>query len=180
MIETARPVNAVKVATWSELPDRQPAYALVAEVDLVVIRYGEEVSVLYGRCLHRGALLADGHIDGHNLICGVHYWDYRYDTGVSEYENDEALHRFTAWVDHDDDAVWVDEDEVAGFAERHPQPYRRDEYLGTYQDVHGTPEEPYVALIRELAENGLEKLGHHGRVAAMGPRTLHSRPAFAR
>ena len=31
---------------------------------------------------HRGALLADGYVDGRNLICGVHGWDYRYDTGV--------------------------------------------------------------------------------------------------
>jgi len=75
------------VATWSSLEDRTPAYALVAGVDLVVIRYDDNVSVLYGRCLHRGALLADGHIDGHNLICGLHNWDYRYDTGVSEYAN---------------------------------------------------------------------------------------------
>ena len=47
------------VADWSSLKDCEPAYALVANVDLVVIRYDEEVSVFYGRCLHRGALLAD-------------------------------------------------------------------------------------------------------------------------
>ena len=39
----------VRVATWNELADRTPTYALVAGVDLVVIRYGDEVSVLYGR-----------------------------------------------------------------------------------------------------------------------------------
>ena len=48
-------------------------------------------SVLYGRCLHRGALLSDGRVDGDNLICGLHGWDYRIDTGVSEYNNDEVL-----------------------------------------------------------------------------------------
>ena len=57
------------------------AYALVADVDLVVLRYGDEVSVLYGRCLHRGALMSDGRVEGDNLICGVHGWDYRCDTG---------------------------------------------------------------------------------------------------
>ena len=31
-------------------------------VDLVIVRRGDEHSVLYGRCLHRGALLADGDI----------------------------------------------------------------------------------------------------------------------
>ena len=57
-----------KVATWSELEDRAPAYALVEGVDLVVIRYGDAVSVLFGRCLHHGALLSDGHVDGHRNL----------------------------------------------------------------------------------------------------------------
>jgi nitrite reductase/ring-hydroxylating ferredoxin subunit len=63
----------------SELEEKVPAHALVSNTDLVIIQYGTEVSVPYGRCHHRGALLGDGHIDGGNLICGVHGWDYRYD-----------------------------------------------------------------------------------------------------
>ena len=158
----------VRVATWSELKDREPAYALVAYVDLVVIRFDDRVAVLYGRCHHRGALLADGHIDGPNLICGVHGWDYRYDTGVSEYNNAEALHRFGAEIDTEADAVWVNADEVEDFATSNPQPYRRDEYLGTYQDIHGAPEEPYNGYIQSLARDGLSRVGHHGAVSAMG------------
>ena len=34
-------MNKVVVAEWSKLADRAPAYALVANVDLVVIRYGD-------------------------------------------------------------------------------------------------------------------------------------------
>ncbi len=158
----------VRIAAWSELKDRRPAYALVANVDLVVIRYDGEVSVLYGRCLHRGALLADGFIRGDDLICGLHNWDYRFDTGVSSYNPEEALHKFAAWIDPESDAVLVDEDEVAAWHDRFPQSYRRDEYLGLYADVHGTPEEPHNHYIQELARNGLEKVGHHGAVSAMG------------
>lgn len=160
--------RAQRVATWSTLPDRTPRYALVSGVDLVVIRYDDDVSVLFGRCLHRGALLADGHVEGPNLICGLHGWDYRYDTGVSEYNNDEALERFPAWVDETADAVYVDEAAVAAWAAGHPQPYDREAYLGLYQDVHGTPEEPHNAYIQRLAREGLEVLGHHGTVSAMG------------
>jgi len=69
----------VAVADLKNLQDKIPAYALVANVDLVVIRFEEEVSVLYGRCPHRGALLSDGSIEGANLICGVHRWDFRWD-----------------------------------------------------------------------------------------------------
>ena len=108
MSETGPPAeitDPAAVATWSDLPDREPTGARVAGVDLVVVRYDDAVSVLYGRCQHRGVLLSDGHVDGENLICGVHGWDYRYDTGISEYDNSEQLETFTAWVDENDDAA---------------------------------------------------------------------------
>jgi len=151
---------------WSELEDRVPAHALVGNVDLVVIRQDTTVSVLYGRCLHRGALLSDGHVDGPNLMCGVHGWDYRLDTGVSEYNNEERLKKFNAWVE--DDRVFVDSDEIAAWELENPQPYRRDEYQGAYADIHGTNDEPHVKLIQDLAGHGLERVGHHGPIAAMG------------
>jgi len=156
------------IAKWSKLEEKKPEYALVADVDLVIIPYKDTVSVLYGRCLHRGALLSDGYIDGDNLICGVHYWDYRYDTGVSEYNNEEALPKFTAGVDHEKNEVWVDEEEVAVWAEDHPQPYNRDEYLGLYADTTGTEDESENSYIQQLAKKGVEKIGHHGPVSAMG------------
>jgi len=159
-----------KVASWSKLEDRQPAYALVGNVDLVVIRFDDAVSVLYGRCQHRDAIMADGHIDGHNLICGVHGWDYRYDTGVSEYNNAERLEKFSAIIDPQADAVLVDASEIAAFESVHPQYFKRDEYLGLYQDMHGGPEEPKNAYIQSLARDGLSKTGHHGAVTAMGVR----------
>ncbi|CAM2008891.1 glutamate synthase-related protein [Acanthopleuribacter pedis] len=159
-------MKKVNVMPLADLADRQPAHALVADVDLVLVRYDDQLSVLYGRCLHRGALLADGHIDGHNLICGLHDWDYRYDTGVSEYNNHEVLNKFTHWIE--DDAVWVDEDEIKAWAVKNPQPYNHEAYQGHFQDHHGAPEEPHVGLIRELAENGLSKWGHHGPSSAMG------------
>ncbi len=160
--------KAAKVAVWSEFDDRKPAYALVANVDLVLVRHGDEVSAFYGRCLHRGALLADGSIEGDNLICGVHGWDYRVDTGISEYNNDEALKKFRAWVDDEQDAVFVDENEVRAWEQANPQAYRRDDYQGLYADIHGGPEEPYNKHIQELARNGLSRVGEHGQVSAMG------------
>jgi glutamate synthase domain-containing protein 2 len=159
-------MKKVVIADWGSLKDREPSYALVANVDLVVVRYDDKVSVLYGRCLHRGALLSDGHIQGHNLICGVHQWDFKYETGISEYDNDERLQKFSAWVE--DGHVFVDEAEIFEWEKGNPQPYQRDNYLGLYADTHGTEAEPHTSFIQELAKNGLSKLGHHGRVAAMG------------
>jgi glutamate synthase domain-containing protein 2/nitrite reductase/ring-hydroxylating ferredoxin subunit len=159
-------LRPAKVATWSEVPERTPVGASVDGIDLVVIRRGDDHSVLYGRCMHRGALLADGTVEGDNLLCGLHGWDYRIDTGVSAYNNDESLTKFTSWLEGDD--LCVDVNEIAAFKMRHPQPFDPDVYQGYYKDPHMVPEEPFVSYIHELAANGLTKTGHHGPVAAMG------------
>lgn len=148
------------------LEENTPTYALAAGVDLVVVRVGDDVSVLYGRCLHRGALMSDGHVDGENLICGVHGWDYRIDTGVSAYNNAEVLPRFQSWVE--DGNVIIDRAELDAWAADHPQPYAREDYLGLYQDPHGTKDEDKNGYIQQLARDGLSKLGHHGAMSAMG------------
>jgi len=159
-------MNKVSVANWEDLKDRQPAAALVANVDLVIVKYDDAVSVLYGRCLHKGALLVDGSIEGDNLICGLHGWDFRFDTGVSEYDHKEALPKFEAWIE--DGKVLVDEDEISGFNRKFPQPYNRTAYLGQYQDFSKNVDEPHISLIQTLAKNGLKKWGHHGPAGAMG------------
>ncbi len=156
----------VAITQLSNLENKKPTHALVNGLDLVIVKFDEEISVLYGRCLHRGALMADGHIDGHNLICGVHGWDYRYDTGVSEYNNSEVLYKFNTKIE--DDTLYVDEVEVNIYLKDAPQPFNRDEYLGAYADTHPEETEPYTGYIKELAKNGLKKLGHHGFSASMG------------
>lgn len=155
------------LCSWDSLKDRKPVPFLVANVDIMAVRYDDKVSVLYGRCLHRGAMLADGFIEGDNIVCGVHGWDFRYDTGVSSYNAKERLTKFTAGVE--DGKLWVDEDEIAAWERDNPQPYRRDEYLGQYAD-HSSKEnrsaEPHNQAIQNLAKDGLK--GMHGEMAAMG------------
>ncbi|MEQ9364851.1 MAG: glutamate synthase-related protein [Leptospirales bacterium] len=163
--------NKTAIARYSELETLKPSAALVANVDLVIIAYKDEggrpaVSVLYGRCLHRGAMLADGHVDGEDLICGVHGWDFRFRTGVSAYANDEVLPKFAALIEGDQ--VFVDEDEIRAWERKNPQPYNREEYLGQYADIHGGPDEYNQKEIARLAKDGLTKTGHHGPVSAMG------------
>jgi nitrite reductase/ring-hydroxylating ferredoxin subunit len=87
-------VSLIQLAKLTELTEKEPAYALEENTDLVLVRYGGQVSVLYGRCQHRGALMSDAAIVGDDLICGLHQWDYRYDTWVSAYNNSEKLHKF--------------------------------------------------------------------------------------
>lgn len=148
------------------LEDRKPKHAQVNGLDLVVIRYDDQVSVLYGRCLHRGALMADGFIQGDKIVCGVHNWDYRYDTSISQYNNSEYLHKFTSIIKND--WVIIDEAEITAYLKEYPQPFDRSQYLGQYADTHPEATEPYTLYIKELAKNGLKNYGHHGPSASMG------------
>jgi glutamate synthase domain-containing protein 2 len=110
--------------------------------------------------------MADGHVEGNNLICGVHNWDYHLDTGVSEYNNQEVLHKFASKII--DGFVWVDEGEINDYLKKYPQPFNREAYLGQYADTHPVDTEPYTGYITELAKNGLKNYGQHGPSEAMG------------
>ena len=145
-----------------------------------MVRDGDRVSVLSGRCLHRGARLADGKVVGDDLICSLHGWDYRIETGISAYDHTQCLHRYA--VDVVDGAVVVDAQEVRAQRKRHPMSQvsitpvslgggevMTDEYEWHYANPHNdTPAEPHVSEIHALARHGLERTGHHGPVAAMG------------
>ncbi len=177
-------MNKLSLTSWTGLDPLKPTYALAAGVDLVVIRWPDEeqASVLYGRCAHRGALMSDGRIEGGNIVCGVHDWDYCYKSGVSSYDPAEKLHRFNAWVE--DDQVWVDEDEIRAWAVDNPQPYDRDAYQGLYKDLHGGAAlQIYPAPGRARPRKGGTPWPgqRHGRsprrVAQMGANPAPDRPA---
>ena len=150
-----------RIATWSEVPDREPVGTVVSNVDLVIVRFDDNHSVLYGRCLHRGALMSDGSIVGDNIVCGLHGWDYVFHTGVSSYDNSERLAKFASWIDGDD--LFVDLDEILQWEKEHPQPYDRTSYQGDYQDPHGDAAEPHVGLIRRLPTKGSNTSATTGR-----------------
>jgi len=120
------------IGTFSTLAPGELKHALVANVDLVIVRWPDEdnVSVLYGRCQHRGALMADGFVRGNDIICGVHDWDYQFKSGVSSYDPSEKLFRFDSVIDND--RIVVDEAQIKAWEKDNPQPYQRDDYLGLY------------------------------------------------
>jgi methylamine---glutamate N-methyltransferase subunit C len=162
-------METLVVARFDELVDDVPAHAAADGIDLVLVRRGGDVHVFEGRCPHRGALLSDGRVQGPNLVCGLHGWDYRLDTGVSAYNPAERLHKFTCHVA--DGAVHVDVAELAEYRTLRPERRVVSTYDRFFDDPHqDTPEEPFVTEVHRLARDGLA--GEHGAVAAMGvPRT---------
>jgi len=114
-----------RIADWNALQDRKPAHARVGNVDLVVMRLGDDVSVLYGRCTHRNALLAEGHLSGDTLVCAKHGWDFHCRTGQSTVDQEEALQRFEAWVA--DGAVLVDAEAIRRWRAETPLDFLENE-----------------------------------------------------
>ena len=64
---------------------------------------------------------------------GVHDWDYRYDTGVSEYDNHEVLTKFTGRLTM---VTCSSMKMKLKNSIKHPQPFNRDEYLGSMLIPH--------------------------------------------
>jgi methylamine---glutamate N-methyltransferase subunit C len=153
------------IARLDELAEDAPAHASADGIDLVLVRRGAQVHVFEGRCPHRGALLADGRVEGANLICGVHGWDYRLDTGVSAYNPAERIYKFNGHVR--DGEVLVDKADLVEYRSMRPERAASSTYDRLFDDPHqDTVEEPFVSEIHALARNGLS--GAHGKVAAMG------------
>lgn len=51
--------NRIEIAELADLENKKPVHAIARGLDLVIIKFDDDISVLYGRCLHRGALMAD-------------------------------------------------------------------------------------------------------------------------
>ncbi|GKT20941.1 Rieske 2Fe-2S domain-containing protein, partial [Aduncisulcus paluster] len=153
---TTLPTTALQVAELSALTEGAPFAVRVLGVDIVLVRQGQDVSALYGRCAHRGALMADGHLEGDLLVCGVHGWRYDVDTGVSPVNPAVALTKFPTWISND--AVYVDESVVSVFAKAYPVSYEDDGYQGSWIKPADTAEEPFVTQIHELAAHGLDRV----------------------
>jgi nitrite reductase/ring-hydroxylating ferredoxin subunit len=122
-------MTATKIAAWSELREGTPAAARAAGIDLVVVRVGDEVRVLYGRCPHRGAPMAEGTFADGELMCRRHGWSFRVDSGESAHIEGERLCRFAATIDREADAVLVDEEELRAWQRASPQAFHADEEL---------------------------------------------------
>ena len=142
-----------------------PAHAEADGIDLVLVRRGRQVHVFEGRCPHRGALLADGRVEGANLICGVHGWDYRLDTGVSAYNPAERIYKFSCHVV--DGEVLLDKDELVEYRSMRPERARRVHLRpAVRRPAPGHREEPFVAEIHGWPRTGCP--ARTATVAAMG------------
>ena len=87
----------------------------VDEIELVVVKQGEIISVFSGVCLHDGALLASGFIDGDYLTCGSHLWRYHLKTG--ELDGEPGIYLKKLSIIMKNEAIYVKQTELEDLRE---------------------------------------------------------------
>ena len=137
----------VEVLKQDQLAEGQGTTVFVNERDIALYRYQGAFYALDNTCLHRGGQLGDGWMDGPNVICPLHGWDYDVKTGVSRYEPRERVATYPVRLEGD--SVQIDADAVP------PKPRFQDEYLGLWVRRHDQLETA-MTDIHNMAKGSLE------------------------
>ena len=116
--------NWVEVLQADQLDESKGTTVFVNERDIALYRYQGDFYALDNKCVHRDGQLGDGHMDGANVICPLHQWDYDVRTGVSRYNPGEKVVVYPARQVNG--RVEIDADAVP------PKPRFKSEYLGLW------------------------------------------------
>jgi len=66
------PEDWTAAADASQLPEGRPTSVVVQDTPVLLVRRGEEILAIHDRCSHRGCSLADGRLEGSEIVCGCH------------------------------------------------------------------------------------------------------------
>ena len=77
----------VPVARLADLPPGTTRHVKVGKSDICVARVGDEVYALSNVCRHAFAPLAEGYLEGHELLCPWHGWRYDVRDGTTDHPN---------------------------------------------------------------------------------------------
>ena len=75
-----------KVGRLAEFPDGRGRAVLLAGHRIAIFRIGADVRALSDKCPHMGASLAEGYLDGNQVICPWHGWVFDLDSGTSLFD----------------------------------------------------------------------------------------------
>ncbi len=132
--------NYIEVLKVHALEESKGTTVFVNDRDIALYKYEGRFYALDNTCVHRGGQLGDGWMDGPNVICPLHQWDYDVKTGISRYNPKEFINTYPVRVSGE--SVQIDADSVP------PKPRFKNEYLGLYirrddhfehemHDIHG-------------------------------------------
>ncbi|MFQ5614668.1 MAG: glutamate synthase-related protein [Anaerolineae bacterium] len=88
----------VQVCTVDECPPGAVMTVTVNNVDIALCNYEGNFYALNNRCPHRGGQLGDGRLQGADLICPLHGWDFDVRTGISRYNTLDCVSTYPVVV----------------------------------------------------------------------------------
>lgn len=93
----------VKVAKCSDVPDEGRGLVVATfGRQIAIFKVGEQFHALDNRCLHEGASLADGSLEGACVTCPWHGWQYDVISGTCRHNPRLKLRIFPTRVEGDD------------------------------------------------------------------------------
>jgi nitrite reductase (NADH) small subunit len=96
----------VAVCRLEDVPPGRGRSLDAAGVRVAVLRSGDDVVVLSGRCPHSGGPLGHGWIEEGEVVCPLHHWRFKLSDGRCTTMRGEGVHRFRCEVREDE--VWVE------------------------------------------------------------------------
>jgi nitrite reductase (NADH) small subunit len=92
----------IRVTTTESVPRREGRAVSLGGRDLAIFNLGDRFLAVENRCPHRGGPLADGIVSGCAVVCPLHAWRVRLDSGQVERPGGAACVRtFATRVDGD-------------------------------------------------------------------------------
>lgn len=97
-------INAAKV---SELQPGQAKIIAAGDREIAVFNVEGKFLAIDNLCPHRGGPLADGVVEGNNVVCPWHGWRFDLTTGVSPVVKTASVEKFEVVIEGDDVKVKV-------------------------------------------------------------------------
>jgi glutamate synthase domain-containing protein 2 len=115
----------VEVAKIDECPPGTVMAVTVNNVDIALCNYEGSFYALDNRCPHRGGQLSDGRLQGSDLICPLHNWDFDVRTGISRYNSLDKVPTYPVAIQ--EGKVFLNEQDVP------VEPKEYDDYLAKWR-----------------------------------------------
>jgi len=74
----------VPITACSNIPLREGRVVTLGERQIAIFNLGERFLATDNQCPHRGGPLCDGIVAGESVVCPLHAWKVRLDTGAVE------------------------------------------------------------------------------------------------
>ncbi|MCI0394560.1 MAG: glutamate synthase-related protein [Chloroflexi bacterium] len=139
----------VQVATVDQCPPGTVMTTTVNNVDIALCNYEGRYYAVNNRCPHRGGQLGDGHLQGSDLICPLHGWDFDVRTGISRYNTLDRVDTYPVTVQ--DGKIYLSEHDVPS------EPKEYDDYLAKWRRPFDDREET-MSYVHYLARGKGKKL----------------------